>query len=457
MNSNLEKLLFKLSTSNAIDSGDLAQASQAILKAASQGLQVSRVSMWSLQSDHINCELLVDHGEAKFDVDLQLFRKDFPNYFEAIDSEQALIAEDATIHPATSEFTDCYLNPLSIRSMLDLPIRHLGKMIGVICCEHQGDQNKAWTDDEVAFVLTLAEMYGRAFNAKSRCEYESRLEALNANLEAVVEERTHELEQSLHALKASQESLIESEKFTAFGELMQGISHELNTPLGVVITSISHAIEELQRTTDLLTKGTLTKNALDAYFSEQEQTLQLAGKNVTKASRLLESFKQVSMISNSDLAQAFNVESFIRQIIETLEPIAKKQDVRINLACDSGIEITSLQGLVAQVLIQLAQNALAHAFELPGGQHRIDIEVKHKNNVLQIVFSDNGRGIEKSLHKKVFDPFYTTTRKDGSSGMGLSLVSNIVHHKLGGRIKLENAESRGCRFVITLPNSCSVA
>ena len=96
-------------------------------------------------------------------------------------------------------------------------------------------------------MLTLAEVYGRAYNAKFKSDYQVELKTLNANLEKVVEERTFELEQSLAALKASQESLIESEKFAAFGELIKGISHELNTPFGIVITSISHALEEIKK------------------------------------------------------------------------------------------------------------------------------------------------------------------------------------------------------------------
>ncbi|AIY67006.1 sensor histidine kinase [Pseudoalteromonas piratica] len=451
MHSSFEKQLFKLSLSQSVDSGNLSKASEEILTAATTALNITRASIWLLKDDHIFCEFLVEQGQSFPSLGIELARAHFPSYFAALDSEQAIIADDATLHPATFEFTQDYLKPLNIRSMLDLPIRHLGKMIGVICCEHQGDNLKTWRDEEVTFVLTLAEVYGRAYNAKFKSDYQVELKTLNANLEKVVEERTFELEQSLAALKASQESLIESEKFAAFGELIKGISHELNTPFGIVITSISHALEEIKKGKTMLSSGRLTKTNLECFFEEQKKTLSLAENNIAKASRLIESFKQVSMVSLSDTAKPFNLAVFCNQVIETVLPIANEKGVQVALNYAEEFEITSQQGLLAQVIIQLVQNSLTHAFNSDDKQKLITLDISSKHSVIEITFKDNGKGINHNLHKKVFDPFFTTTRSDGSTGLGLSLVSNIVHHKLGGRIALKEPEERGCQFIITLP------
>lgn len=452
MHSKFERQLFKLSLSKSVDGGNLHAASQEILSAATTALDITRASIWLLRDDHIFCEFLLEQGKAFPSLGIELSRHDFPSYFAAIDSEQAIIADDATLHPATFEFTENYLKPLNIKSMLDLPIRHLGKMIGVICCEHQGDEIKQWSDEEVTFVLTLAEIYGRAYNAKSRCDYESELKTLNLNLEKVVEERTFELEQSLEALKASQESLIESEKFAAFGELIKGISHELNTPFGIVITSISHALEEVKSGAIALESGKLTKTHLESFFEEQQKTLNLAENNIKKASRLVESFKQVSMVSLSDTPEPFNITLFCKQVTDTVLPMANKHGVQLVLNFEEELEVTSQQGLLAQVLIQLVQNTLTHAFKDDDLDKVITIGIANKQNTVELIFEDNGKGIDNSLHKKVFDPFFTTTRNDGSTGLGLSLVSNIVHHKLGGRIVLTDSKEQGCKFIISLPN-----
>ena len=103
-------------------------------------------------------------------------------------------------------------------------------------------------------------------------------------------------------------------------------------------------------------------------------------------------------------------------------------------------------------LIQLVQNTLTHAFKDDDLDKVITIGITNKQNTVELIFEDNGKGIDNSLHKKVFDPFFTTTRNDGSTGLGLSLVSNIVHHKLGGRIVLTDSQERGCKFIISLPN-----
>ena len=195
----------------------------------------------------------------------------------------------------------------------------------------------------------------------------------------------------------------------------------------------------------------MTKTNLECFFEEQEKTLSLAENNIAKASRLIESFKQVSMVSLSDTAKPFNLAVFCNQVIETVLPIADEKGVQVVLNYAEEFEITSQQGLLAQVIIQLVQNSLTHAFNSDDKQKLITLDIINKHSVIEITFKDNGKGINHNLHKKVFDPFFTTTRSDGSTGLGLSLVSNIVHHKVGGRIALKEPEERGCQFIITLP------
>ena len=132
-------------------------------------------------------------------------------------------------------------------------------------------------------------------------------------------------------------------------------------------------------------------------------------------------------------------------------PIADEKGVQVDLNYAEEFEITSQQGLLAQVIIQLVQNSLTHAFNSDDKQKLITLDISNKHSVIEITFKDNGKGINHNPHKKVFDPFFTTTRSDDSTGLGLSLVSNIVHHKLGGRIALKEPEEQGCQLIITLP------
>ena len=237
MKETLELILLRVSQSADIDKGELDVASRLIINSVCEGLQITRAGIWLYDEMQtlVQCTLLIDKGNDLDHESLVLTRKDFPHYFEALDSERTIAAHDALTDVATFEFAEVYLTPLGISSMLDVPIRHRGKMIGIICCEHQG-KAREWHADEVVFAASLADLYGRAVSANERADYEQRLIEANQTLEQKVIDRTAELE-------AAQEKLVESEKMAALGNLVAGIAHEVNTPLGIALTSVSNCKE----------------------------------------------------------------------------------------------------------------------------------------------------------------------------------------------------------------------
>lgn len=453
MTENQESLLLELSQTSDIDSGNLVHASESVLRTASTGLGTQRASIWLSAIDQIQCQMLFADGDIVSEIDISLTRKDFPAYFAALETERAIVASNAEIHPATYEFTECYLRPLGIKSMLDFPIRHNGKMIGVICCEYQGETGKAWSNGDVAFITVLAEMYGRAVNASSRQSFEEQLMMINQSLERIVEERTEELEQSLKALATAQSKLVETERFVTFGKLIQGISHELNTPLGVILTGLSHSHEKLHFVSEQIDAGSLTKNVLVSEINELKTTTILCERNAIRVAKLIEDFKQVAVLTESDSPQAFQLTGFLKQVIETLQPIVKKHEINIELKCEANVTITSWQGLLAQVLGTLMDNAIQHAFNDQVESRDIQIVAKTTKDGLILRFSDNGSGIENIHRDKIFEPFYTTKRQFGATGLGLSLVFNIVHHKLNGELSLCNEHKKGSAFILRLPYS----
>lgn len=184
MHTNLYDTLLDVSRSAMIDNGDLQASGLLILTAALEGLGIQRAGIWIFSDDQqfMYCRMLIDGGNCILNDDLRLYRRDYPHYFSLLDADRVIAAHDALEDPCTAEFRNNYLIPLGITSMLDAPIHHRGKLLGIICCEHQGEA-RHWTNEEIAYVSALSEAYGRATNAHQRNQYERQIRELNRELE----------------------------------------------------------------------------------------------------------------------------------------------------------------------------------------------------------------------------------------------------------------------------------
>jgi PAS domain S-box-containing protein len=191
-------ILLKLAKSDVIDSGDIEKALQEITEAATLALDCERSSVWAYTNDG-NAIISLDLFQVKEQThskDVTLMAKDFPSYFKYLNEERSLAADDANTDPNTFEFSEVYLKPLGISSMLDAPIRLSGKMLGVICNEHVGEK-RIWSQEEQNFSASLADITSRAFEAYERKKAQDELKTLNLELENRVEERTIELTEEI--------------------------------------------------------------------------------------------------------------------------------------------------------------------------------------------------------------------------------------------------------------------
>lgn len=244
----LENLLLEVSKSDRIDLGDMREAEELILQSLLKGLSIERAGIWMRDEylDGIRCTLLIDlHQQARYE-DLLLTRSQYPKYFSALDEERCISAEDALSHPATAEFADGYLVPLGIVSLLDMPIRHRGKMVGIVCCEHIG-QPKRWSEDEMSFAAAMADLVGRAISAKERNDYARQLELTNQSLESLVKQRTASLEKTLVSLKQAQQQLVENEKMASLVPILKTkhIAFELLNPVSIRMCSYPGALAQV--------------------------------------------------------------------------------------------------------------------------------------------------------------------------------------------------------------------
>ena len=447
MKESLELILLRVSQSADIDKGELEVASRLIINSVCEGLQITRAGIWLYDEMQtlVQCTLLIDKGNDLDHESLVLTRKDFPHYFEALDSERTIAAHDALTDVATFEFAEVYLTPLGISSMLDVPIRHRGKMIGIICCEHQG-KAREWHADEVVFAASLADLYGRAVSANERADYEQRLIEANQTLEQKVIDRTAELE-------AAQEKLVESEKMAALGNLVAGIAHEVNTPLGIALTSVSNCKEELKDIYRDFENDELTEQGFKDFEAICSEGLNLAETSLMRAANLVQDFKRTSADQTSLEIEEIALDEYIPRVCNPLKPMLRKEQVELSIDVTPNLVITTCPGIIAQLLTNLISNAQRHAFgpSVNNDVNRVSVSCSKNTKGIVISVQDNGKGIPEALHKKVFEPFYTTARDKGGTGLGLNILYNLVRQKFNGEIDLTSTLGEGTKVTVCIP------
>lgn len=256
-----------------------------------------------------------------------------------------------------------------------------------------------------------------------------------------------ELQQTVEALYSTQTQLVEAEKMAALGDMVAGLAHELNTPLGVAVTAVStlsNTIERLQQ------DGPTDQAELNQQLVRLGEAGGIVASNVHKAAALVSSFKQVSIDQSAGEMREVNLNEHLADLFVYLQAKCKRQGHRLELDCPREISLLTVPGGIVQVVYSLVQNSLDHAFG-DGRLGRMSLQVSQQPSRVVLDYRDNGVGIEASLLPKVFEPFFKAQRGDGGAGLGLHLVNTIVHQQLRGSIKLESEVGRGVHFTIILP------
>jgi signal transduction histidine kinase len=286
---------------------------------------------------------------------------------------------------------------------------------------------------------------------------EEELLRLNEELEARVAQRTgelagsnRELQKTLEDLQQTQSQLVLSEKLAALGELVAGIAHEINTPVGVALSAGSTLAEKTRTLVDLFAQGEMKRSDLTQYLDDSREGTEMIFANLDRASQLIRSFKMVAADQVSGTRRTFNVKNYIDEVLLSLRPKLKKTHHRVEVLCDEDLVIESYPGAFSQILTNFIINSLAHGFEA-GEAGQIRIEVARTNATLELRYTDNGSGMAPEIRERIFEPFFTTARSQGSTGLGLHIVFNIVTRTLGGTIACESAPGQGANFHIVMP------
>ena len=329
------------------------------------------------------------------------------------------------------------IGALIARSII-LPLKEImAAMHGVVSEKYDAPIQGTHARDEIGEMARAVAVFRENAIAKRKAEDELRAAKDRA-------------EKALDDLREAQQSLIAAEKLAALGGLVAGVAHEVNNPIGISLTvasSFARRCEEFAKEVDA---GPLRRSRLGEFLEGGRDAANQLVANLQRAGELVQSFKQVAVDRSHADRRPFNLRESTDQIVASLRPVLKKSQITLTVDVPAGIIMDSYPGSYGQVLTNLFLNSVVHAFP-DGRAGSVIVEARQVRDDVDIFVSDDGVGMSEEIQRRAFDPFFTTRRNEGGTGLGLHIIFNLVTQQLGGRLAFESRLGWGTRFRITLP------
>jgi signal transduction histidine kinase len=257
-------------------------------------------------------------------------------------------------------------------------------------------------------------------------------------------------EKALDDLREAQQNLIAAEKLAALGGLVAGVAHEVNNPIGISLTVASSFARRCDDFAKEVASGPLRRSRLDEFLDGGRDAANQLVSNLQRAGELVHSFKQVAVDRSHADRRQFDLRESTDQIVASLRPVLKKSQIALTVDVPSGITMDSYPGSYGQVLTNLFLNSVIHAFP-DGRAGSVIVEARQVRDDVDIFVSDDGVGMTDEIQRRALDPFFTTRRNEGGTGLGLHIIFNLVTQQLGGRLTFESRLGWGTRFRISIP------
>jgi signal transduction histidine kinase len=328
---------------------------------------------------------------------------------------------------------------LAIAASIVRPLRELmSTMRAIVAGDYDHPVREIGARDEIGAMARAVDVFRENAVAKLAAERE-----LKASKERA--------EDALRELQETQQSLIEAEKLAALGGLVAGVAHEVNNPVGISLTVASSFARRCEHFAEEVRDGQVRRSKLDEFIAGSKEAAKQLVANLNRAADLIQSFKQVAVDRSHTERRLFDLAESTEQIVVSLRPALKRSAVSLTVDVPPGIQMDSYPGPYGQVLTNLVLNSLAHAFpERSAGTMRISAR-RIGTEQVEVQFADDGIGMSEDVQRRAFEPFFTTRRGRGGTGLGLHIVYNLVTRPLGGRLRLESQPGQGTIFIIRLP------
>jgi PAS domain S-box-containing protein len=259
-----------------------------------------------------------------------------------------------------------------------------------------------------------------------------------------------DLKETITTLTETQAQLVQADKMASLGSLVAGISHEINTPIGIGVTSATTLQEEVSQLQRQFNEGSMKRSNLERFLGQAEQGLDILTRNLLRAADLIRSFKRVAVDQSSDQWRRLDLREYVDEILTSLRPRWKHTPIQVFNEVEEDILLYTHPGALYQIISNLVMNSLTHAYE-PEQAGRLRISGRISGGRLYLEYSDDGKGIPLEFQNRVFDPFFTTRRGAGGSGLGMHIVYNLVTGTLKGSIVLASHPGEGTTFRMALP------
>ena len=333
---------------------------------------------------------------------------------------------------------DQLLVDMNIEGYIGTPLKDSeGKVMGIVVALYE---NKIADTD---MVVSLFELFsGRISVEIERTEKGLALETLAGTLENQVQERTMALSDAMENLKMAQQRLIDQEKFALLGNMVTGVAHEINTPLGIAVLSASNIGDVALPLLNKIREGQIKRSELEQSLEKIIEFDEALNMNLRRASELISNLKQVAVEKVALYTKSIDLGSFFQDLLVSLSPMLNKRHVRVSIP-ETSMQLTTDQSRLSQVIFNLINNSVLHAFEQGQEDKHISVTLNELDNSVLLSVSDNGKGMDEDIQEKMFEPFFTTRRGKGGTGLGLNIVYNIVKRALNGDIKVLSGARSG--------------
>ena len=312
-----------------------------------------------------------------------------------------------------------------------LDLQH--QALGAIVIQSYLPEHTFSAEDQALFAL----LANHVSNALQGLQSMDRLERAVRERTVMLEQQNAALSTAMAALREAQFELVRQEKLASLGRLVAGVAHEINTPLGICVTATSHLVQELKLTREELAGGALTQDSLEEFLGIVDQSLRILTTNTQRAAALVRSF---------------NLKTYLHEVLLSLQPKLKGRPVTVAVDCAADIVLDSFPGAVSQILTNMLVNSLVHGFEREQAGS-IVVTVALEGETVLFDYSDDGAGMDADTLAKLFDPFFTTRRGSGGSGLGAHILYNLATGSLGGTVKVDSAPRQGLRYRLRFPRS----
>lgn len=321
------------------------------------------------------------------------------------------------------------------------------------------DKTDAWNADKasddprtVILLQALHRLYSDLLERNERLvKAQEALKSLNASLEMRVAQRTADLEAANQVLQQERQRAIETEKMASLGRMVAGFSHEVNTPIGVAVGAVSQVAESAGKLQDLLHGDEVSEELVAGNLASLIDASALAMSNLRRAASLVQSFKRTAVDQTSEIQRDFSLSQLVDDVVSTMRPLYRGAQIHFDVDCDPHVQLHGIAGAWTQILTNLCTNAHKHAFDNGKRAGAIQIRVARESSQVVLRFRDNGVGMEPEHIQKAFEPFFTTRRNDGGSGLGLYIAYSLATQTLGGSLACNSTPGVGTEFVLCVP------